>query len=234
MTTDNQTLVISSPDGAALATEAKGHLVMAESFTIDCPEVYSLAADELKGIKGRKKELESQRKAITAPIDAAKAAVMDLFRKPIDLLDKAEGAYKRSMLAYDNEQRRIAAEQQAAINKVAAEERAKAEAAAKALAATGDEEAAESMHIAAATITAPTVMRATPKASGISTRSTWSANVTDKRALIEFVLQNYEEYSHLVAPVQKELDALARAMKANLKVGGVAPIESQSLSARAA
>lgn len=230
-------LTIQTPDDKKLVSEAQGALTLAEAFTIDSPEVYAYAADELKGIKSRIKALDDERKKITKPLDDAKKAVMDLFRKPIELLTQTENTYKRAMLAYDNEQRRIAAEQQAEIAKKAAAERARIEAEAKKAEQAeqaGQPEAAAALHTAAAIVTAPTVAPPVTKTAGISTRSVWKAEVTDKRALLEFVLANYDTFEHVVQPDMKAISELARAMKANLNVPGLKAVEEQTMSARAA
>lgn len=92
---------IDTPNQEALTTQAQNVLAVAESFVVDSPTMYQLAGTELQQIKGGLKQLEEKRKSITKPLDEAKAAVMDLFRKPVEILQKAETTIKRAILTYD-------------------------------------------------------------------------------------------------------------------------------------
>ena len=56
---------------------------------------YDTASVVLKEVKSRYKELDEQRKSITKPLDDAKKAVMELFKRPLDLLGQAETKIKR-------------------------------------------------------------------------------------------------------------------------------------------
>jgi len=98
------------PDEATLSVGANSALRMAQTFVITGADDYSLAAEELRSASAKLKALEERRMSITRPMDAAKKAVMDLFRGPLAALEQAVDLYKRSMLAYDTEQARIAAE----------------------------------------------------------------------------------------------------------------------------
>ena len=103
---DNKVISISMP-GSELKEEAQLLLSQAQSYEISSPEMYEAAAEDLRSIVTKKKDLDTQRKKITKPLDEAKAAVMDLFKPPIDFLTKAEGILKRGLSAWDEEQERI-------------------------------------------------------------------------------------------------------------------------------
>lgn len=128
------------PEESTLSAGANAALRMADTFTIADASDYALAADELKAIKAKMSALEEQRMSITRPMDAAKKMVMDLFRGPLDALAKAEGTFKRSMLAYDAEQQRIAAEARRVAEAAAAAERARLQAEAAEVARAAEEE----------------------------------------------------------------------------------------------
>lgn len=130
------------PDEAALSKSAGSALAMARTFTITTSEDYGLCAEELKAANAKFKALEEKRLTITRPMDAAKKAVMDLFRGPLDTLEQAIGLYKRSMLDWDREQERIAAEQRRAAEEAAAAERRRLEAEAAERQRIADEQAA--------------------------------------------------------------------------------------------
>ena len=116
----------------AAPEQAQHWLQVAQSYQIDDDDMYAAAGDELRNIVTMAREIEAQRKAITAPMDEAKRRVMDFFRVPLDRLGQAESTLKASMAGYQRLQlQRAAAEQRRAQEAAAAEQRA-AEAAAQA------------------------------------------------------------------------------------------------------
>jgi hypothetical protein len=117
-------LQVSQPD-QALFKSAINALNMAKAYEIDSADMRDLAARELTKIKTLQKDVDTKRKGITAPIDAAKKAVMDLFRAPTEYLEQAEVLLKTSIQKFDRaeEQRRIA--EQAALEEAARKERAR-------------------------------------------------------------------------------------------------------------
>jgi hypothetical protein len=138
------------PINPAMLGEARNALELASVIKIDGPEMYELAADQLKDVKSLAKRLDDERKAITGPLDQAKKAVMDLFRAPVEFCEKAERTIKQSMLTYDDEQRRLQAEaerkareaEEAERRRIAEEARRKAEAEAAEVRRQAEERAA--------------------------------------------------------------------------------------------
>ena len=53
--------------------------MVAKSYEIDSSVMYEAAADELRTIKTKQKDLEAARKKITKPLDDAKKAVQEMF-----------------------------------------------------------------------------------------------------------------------------------------------------------
>ncbi|RQS22434.1 hypothetical protein [Burkholderia sp. Bp8995] len=125
----------------ALFKGAERALASAKVFEIDCAEVRDLAVQDLTKIKGLQKDLDTKRKAITQPIDAAKKAVMDLFRAPTDYLEQAEALLKKAIQGYDREQERLRIAEQARLEEGARQERARMEAEAAAREAAAQAEA---------------------------------------------------------------------------------------------
>jgi hypothetical protein len=142
---DSQNLVdlrIEQPD-QTLFKSAINALNMAKAYEIDSPAVRDMAAGELVKIVTLKKRVEEQRKTITKPLDAAKSAVMDLFRPPTTYLEQAETILKGAISSFDRaeEQRRIA--EQARLEEAARQERARLEQEAAARNAAARAEAAQ-------------------------------------------------------------------------------------------
>lgn len=112
MTDTNTQGTVAYDASAAIVLTGKAQklLVSAQSFTIDSPTMYELAADDLRTVKALSKDVEEKRTAITGPLNQAVKAVNDLFRAPKEFLQTAETALKGAMIAYDREQERKAAE----------------------------------------------------------------------------------------------------------------------------
>lgn len=92
--------------------QARRMLADAADFTIDSPELYAAAAEDLQRVKSLAKQVEETRVSITGPLDKAKKAVDALFKGPKDFLAQAEQSLKGAMLTWDTEQERIRAEEQ--------------------------------------------------------------------------------------------------------------------------
>lgn len=128
----NNTVVYEQPDAVAMVAETEGTLTCVKEIHITSPAMYDLAADELRTIKARAKELDEKRKTITVPLDNAKKAVMELFRRPIELLVEAEGVLKKGMLTYNEQQEALRRAEQARLDAIAKAERERLEAEARA------------------------------------------------------------------------------------------------------
>ncbi len=99
---------LNPPDSEKLTQDAEIVLEVAETYVIDSELMYNEAGEELRRIKAKSKELSEKRVGITKPLDEAKKAVMDLFRRPIEILDQAERVLKNSIVNYQEEQARLA------------------------------------------------------------------------------------------------------------------------------
>lgn len=259
-TTDTVTYDASA--AIVLATQAQQHLANANDYVIDSHTMFELASDDLMKIKALQKDVEGKRTAITGPLNQAVKAVNDLFRAPKEFLEQAESTLKRSMVTWTNEQERLAAiarseaeaaaraerERLAQIEREQQEAARKAQEEAQAAAAAGDQEAAnKAMELAQAAqqeaamaamtanvVTVAPAVEAPAKVSGISSRSTYSAEVTDLMELIKAVAAGAAPIECLQADT-KFLGAQARAFK---KPGqlfpGVVAKEERSIAARAA
>jgi len=211
----NETVTVATPDAVLLVKDAEGILVLAQGYAIDSVQMFELAADELKSIKAKAKDLDDRRKAITKPLDEAKARVMDLFRRPLELLGQAEALLKRAMLGFQQAQEQKRREAEAEARRVAAAEqerlRKEAEKAARAAEKKGNVEAAEQLRANVPVVPVPTVAIEAPKVKGISTRTVWKARVLDA---------NKVPRQYLVVN-EKMLNDLAQATKGAVAVDGV-------------
>lgn len=179
---------------------------------------YEVAAGILTQVKSRYKELDGQRKQITKPIDEAKKSVMELFRNPLELLEKAESYIKRVMIDYTTEQERKAREEQLKLQrlaeKAAEEERKRIQAQIERAQASGKTEKAEALQekieaveVMEVPVIAPVIE--TPK--GVSFREQWSAVVVDANLIPrEYMLPNLPA-----------LNKIAQATKGSIVIPGI-------------
>lgn len=174
------TEMLNRADVIELRNETSAIVTAAASFKIATNVSYQLAAEELLRIKGVQKRLESVRKAITQPMDAAKKAVLDFFRNPEEELQTAERQIKNAMGAYrarleqeETEKRRLAEE-------VANQERERIALAAAQAASEGRREEAQEIASSVVSIApAPVIARQAPKVHGIVTKDVWKFEITD-------------------------------------------------------
>lgn len=167
------------PEVQELTTQSEALLALSSTYRVATQEQYAGAGDELKRVKAAQKKLDVLRKSMTVPIDAAKKAIMDLFRAPEDRLARAESGIKRAMIAYSEEQERIRREEQRKADEAARKERERVEAQARKAAESGKVEKAEQLEERAAAVVAPVIQREAPKVSGVNMRDAWLFEITD-------------------------------------------------------
>lgn len=215
--TNNIQIIVNTQDEEK-KTEDVPALAGKADLVISNQEQYENANVILKEIKTRWKELDEERKSITKPMDDAKKRIMDLFKKPLDLLESAENKIKKLMIGYTQEQERIAREEQERLqkeaDKIAEEERKKLEAKKARAEASGKTEKAEELAMQIETIIpaqAPVVTANIGKVSGVSYKDKWSAEVVDFNLLPnEYKIAN-----------QQALDKVAQATKGGITIPGV-------------
>lgn len=228
--TPTDTVTITRADPVALQKTADRAMAMVEGFQITDASTYELGAEELGTIKTKLAQLDDQRKGITRPLDEAKTAVMSLFRGPVDMLTRAEQILKGKLLAYQQEQQRIANAARVKAEQLAQEQRDKLAREAAELAAAGKTgEAHVTEQIAAMVVAAPTPVAAAPKVAGLSTKTTVAFEVVDKLALIKHVAAHPELASLLVEDTVR-LRAYVRGLGMACQLDGVRVFEQSTMS----
>lgn len=201
---------------------------------VSVPRIVSVAMLEQAGgirrdLSAKAKQLEARRMEITRPMDTAKASVMELFRGPLDALKAGERGWNAEIVRYENEQYEIRREAerkaQAAAEKEIREREARA-AELRAKAETSEDEKerarleayAEAQEEKAANVVA--MSPASPqKVDTVSMRTTWSAEVTDLRALCRAVADGVVGVEFVV-PNMPALNKLAQALKEGTNTPG--------------
>lgn len=120
-----KTISVDQDKIVALRAEVDQFLYDQQEMVVTSPEDYAEAGDLVKIVKGRLKQIEEKRFAITRPLDEAKDEVMTMFKQlsaPLEAFVKSTN--EAMMVWYKKEQARIAEEQA----KIEAEAMAKAKA----------------------------------------------------------------------------------------------------------
>lgn len=220
-------------DGRQLETKALSVAERAKAIQITDQPSYDMAVDFAKGIKALRNEAEIHHRPV---IDAAhkthKAAVEAL--KRIDApLEQAERTVKGTMAAWTIEQERVRRAEEDRL-RLEAEKAREAELEqqieqAEAEGASGVE--LESLIEQAAMVAppAPTVAPTYQKASGVSVRKTYAAEVVSLHELIRWVAAN-PVFEGLLQVNQPALNKLVGASK--MSIPGVRVVEKSSVALR--
>lgn len=222
--------VLSASKAEAIRKSAAMAARYAHSIRVETQDDYSYAADELKGVKKKYKELEENRKSITRNMDAAKKKVMDLFREPLGYLSKAEEILKDKMGNYNAKQERIREAELARAQEEQRKEQERLRAEAEKAMEKGDVEVAAALEFEADAT--PVVTTLPPeKTEGISYREDWYAEVTDEADLITAVLKGNAP-SNLIIINMAVLNAMARTLKKGFNVPGVVAKTKKVMAAK--
>jgi len=215
---------------ARLANETQAMLTAAQEYTIATPAEYVGGGEGLKIIKAKTQELDALRKGMTQPLDEAKRRILALFKAPQERLQEAESAIKGALLAYSEKQEAKRAEEEARLREQARKEEERLRARAEKAAAAGHEEKAEALEEQAENVMVPIVSSPQPKVSGVTTRITWKAEVTDKAALIKAVAAG-EVPDVALEPNMTFLNQQARSLKDVLSYPGVQAVSEKTVAA---
>jgi hypothetical protein len=246
-----------NPQALAAVRTASTIVEVAQSYEVVDATMFSEAGNELRNITTRKKEIDTLRASLKAPVLEAGRRIDDFFRGPIDMLANAEKIIKDKMLTFQRAEEKRRQEAEAAARRQAEEAARKAREEAEALAAeqrrqaeeaakAGDvsraaEAAAEAENTLAAAevqieaqtsaaIAAPVAQA--PRAAGIGIRENWQAEVTDLHALIRAAAENPTAFAMYLQPNDQALRATAKATKGATKIPGVRIYDAGTVSAR--
>jgi len=175
-------------DQAAQAAVSGTEIVLreAETLTIATNEDYQGAAQTLREIKSRWKDLEDERKRILLPFDEARKRIMDLFRPAQDNLARAEALLKAGINTWGQEQARRQREAEAVAAEIARKEAERLQKRADTALKAGHIEKAAALEGAADAVV-PAEVAPPVKAYGVSTRTVYRAEVVDEVALVKAV-----------------------------------------------
>ena len=231
MNTDNVASIL--PDARALVKEGGDMLNEARQFRVSSVATYEEVGTKLQLIKGLGKRIaETFDPHIKRAFDAHRALVAEKSRA-MEPLNAAEATFKTAMLTFQQQQEKERREQQAKLEEEARKEREKLEARAAKAAEKGKEEKAAELMAQAATVATPVLETRVPTVTGISTRSTWKAEVVSKPELIAAVAAGKVPHAALIADTTF-LNQQARSLKSELNYPGVKVVEVLGIASRSA
>ncbi len=220
------------PNDEKLSAAAQRFLEQAKAMVIDSDDMLSIANDELKAIKKHAGDLSAERVELTKPLDDLKKKLMDKFRKPLAVLDEAEGIYKRTIGGYLTKREDARRAAQARADEEARKEAEKLQKRAEKAEASGNIEKAQALAATATAVAASApIVPATPKVDGLSTAKLYKGEVTDFAALLRFVADN-PMFRNLIEVNQAALNKAASSFKEQLAIPGVKLVIEQSVRSR--
>ncbi len=191
----------------------------AAALKISTKDEAEMASGSLQKVKALSKTLDDRRKEITKPMDEAKKSVMALFKKPMDILENAERAFKKALLDFQmaeerkleaaraaaemerlKEEQRLIAEQKKLTKNTTVENIDRIREIVEAKQEIADERKAEERQI-----------EEQKKVEGVSVREVWKFEITD----INLVPREY------MIPDEKELQKFAQVYKGQGSMSGV-------------
>lgn len=219
----SQSDLSSNPEVQALTAQTDQFVALAQTYSVTTAVQFTAAGEQLKEIKAAAKRLDTLRKTMTQPLDAAKKAIMDFFRAPEEKLARAESGIKRAMLAYTAELDRKRREDQARADAEARKQQEKLQQQAARAQASGKVEKAAELEERAATVVAPVINREPPKVSGLSFRDAWCFEIVDEKAIPrEFLMVDEAKIRRFVAN-----------MKGDTQIAGVRVYSEKRMAAGA-
>ena len=202
---------------AALIEHVEDLRTSAASITVTDAATYQAAGALLKDVARLARDLETERKVHTRPLDEAKRAVMDLFDGPKRTLSEAETKLKREMMTFDARERAARQEAERRIREENERRAQEARELAAMASAEGDIDAAVELTFEAEMVeTAPVLPTQAAEVNGISFREISRAEITSLHALVSAAASDPARFLSL-------LEVNTQALTARLKAGEQIP-----------
>lgn len=232
--TGAEVIRLERPAPPAIVAELSPIVAQARAFEVTDAESNAVALERFRALRNGEK-------AIDAHFADAKKAASDAHKKIVAAVNgliapisEARGIYDRKAQAFEaaeREKARIEEERLRAEAKKQEDDRALMDAAQAE--SDGDTATAEAILTEAAHAPAPTihVVPQVAKVEGVSTRTTWSAEVTDLHALVKHIAA-HPDMLGLLLPNGPALNKMAQAMRQSLSIPGVKPVANTVRASR--
>lgn len=191
------------PDQIVLLGEASDQSKKALAIFVTSKESSLFAQGFRDAIDKRIKELDEQRKEITRPLDAAKAAIMKLFNAPIIALDDVKRSVDKKILEFVEEQDRLVRLAQKKLDDDAEKKRKSDMEIAERAAAKGDDKKAQKFAERAESHVSPLLVSEPARAKGTGFRVVWKFRIKD-RTKVTLMIPDEPKIGDLVRKLQKD------------------------------
>lgn len=223
---------IQKPSPPALVAELSPLVKGAQAFNVTDVESNAVALQRLKALREGERKIADYFEPARKAADAAKKEILAARDGLIGPIAAARSIYDEKASRYEQDERRKAEEEQRRLQAQARkeeEERAL-------LAAIEAEEGGnpdEAATILAEPVSAPVIAVAPQVAhvEGVSSRTSWSAEVTDLLELVKYVAA-HPEWLSLLEPAMPNLNRLAVAQRQALAIPGVRAVSKSVRSTR--
>jgi len=223
---------IEKPAPPAIVTELSPLVAAAKAFKVTDVDSNAAALERIKKLRAGEKMIEDYFEPARRAADNAKKEILAARDGLIAPIAEARRIYDNSAGAYEQEERRKAEEEQRRLQ----EKARKDEEERQLLAAIDAEERgdqAEAKAIMEEPVVTPvvTVAPQVARVEGVSSRTNWSAEVTDLLALVRYVAA-HPEWVYLLEPSIPNLNRLAVAQRNALSIPGVRAVSKTVRSTR--
>lgn len=223
-----------TPEAEQLQQETTGLLTQARQFKVANAEQFQQAGTELIRIKGVRKKIDEMFDPGIKKAHETHKEFVALKKTFTDPCDQTEMLIKRELSVYNEQQRRIAAEQEAKLRAIAEEQARKERERLLAQAVKADEkgqsEKAETLLDQAETVITlvPIVTPQVEKVQGISSRKVWKARIVNEQ-----LVPAYHNGVEIRKIQQGQLDRIAQMTAGNTQIQGIEFYPDEIISARA-
>lgn len=227
---NGQQTVLVIPDERAIRTEINPFVKRAKEITVLDQPTHQAAQEFLIAIARLEHRIMDEFSDSKRAAHAAHKSICALEAKLLKPLDEARKVTTWKCRSYESDQRRVSEEKERELRAVAlkaAEERKLMDAIQAEQ--EGDKAGAEAIMAEPVLVPVVHVETETARVEGISSRTVYSAVVTDMIALVKFVA-GAPEWINLIEPNMPALNQLARAQRDALKIPGV-KIEAREVMA---
>ena len=225
-------LRIEKPAVPAIVARLAPMVAEARAFAVVDVETHGMALERIKAIRSGEKEITELFEDARKKAEAAKKSILATRDGLVGPLAEARTAYDRNAATYEEAERRKTEEEQRRLQELARkEEEERILAQAQEAQAAGDHAQAEA--IVAQEVLVPTV-RVAPaiaQVEGVSSRTLWSAEVSDVAALVRNVAA-HPDLLHLLEPNLPALNRMAISLRENLRIPGVRAVSKTSRATR--
>lgn len=231
-TASSNVIQIERPGPPAVVRELSPVVAEAKAFQVVDVESHALALERIKTLRNGERAISEYFEPARKSADQAKKEILSARDGLIAPFSEARMAYDRKAQEYEFEERRKAEEKERELQEKARkqEEERKLREAIEAE-QSGDQATAEAIMQEPVTVPAVRVAPSVAQVQGVSSRTTWSAEVHDLPALVRYVAA-HPEWIYLLEPSMPNLNRLATSQHEAMNIPGVRAVSQTVRSTR--